>query len=238
MPTFPFLALLISGGHTLLVLVLGEQRFRIIASTIDEAVGAAIDSVARSVRVKWEGRSPGAALEALAKNGLPGLDVRDIPHIDPPSLPFCGSNEVMKFSFSGIHSWADSYVLRYGLPAEEGEKETLSQTPRGVTKLHKILCLPDPHRVALARAFLDAAFTQLEGRVVYALKKFNTGTRGDYKTSRGAANEGDGLYNFNIKHVVVSGGVASNATFRKRYVELSMSPTTFLTCLQVRYSFA
>ncbi|KIP06017.1 hypothetical protein PHLGIDRAFT_107529 [Phlebiopsis gigantea 11061_1 CR5-6] len=179
MPIFPFLTLLISGGHTLIVLVLGPQSFRILASTVDEAVGAVIDAAARSVRVKWDGLAPGAALEALARDGLADVHEQDIPAIPRPNLPFPGE---LKFSFAGLHSWVDRYVLTHD---------------PNTRKRHKTLYLSNPHRVAVARVFQDAAFRMLEDKVVLALKHCDPDT-------------------VPIQHVVVSGGVGSNLTFRAR----------------------
>ena len=61
----------------MLLLALSHRRFRILASTVDEAVGATVDAAARAVRVRWKGQAPGAALEALARDGLPGLVEED-----------------------------------------------------------------------------------------------------------------------------------------------------------------
>ena len=217
MPTFPFLTLLISGGHTLIVLVLGPQSFRILASTVDEAVGAVIDAAARSVRVKWDGLAPGAALEVLARDGLAGVQEQDIPVNQRPNLPFHGE---LKFSFAGLHSWVDRYVLTHGqplVPGQEGEQSDLIWQDPNTRKLHKTLYLSNPHRVAVARVFQDAAFRMLEDKVVLALKHCDPERYKLPKTQRGRT-EALGLGTVPIKHVVVSGGVGSNLTFRARYV--------------------
>ena len=48
-PSFPFLTLLVSGGHTMLVLVHGLDAFQILANTLDDSVGNAFDKFAREL---------------------------------------------------------------------------------------------------------------------------------------------------------------------------------------------
>lgn len=65
-PEFPFLALLVSGGHSLLVHVEGLGRYSIVGRTLDDAVGEAFDKVARLLDLPYPG---GPALAALAEHG-------------------------------------------------------------------------------------------------------------------------------------------------------------------------
>ena len=65
-PAFPFLALLVSGGHTQLVEVRGLGRYRIVGETLDDAAGEAFDKVARLLSLPYPG---GPALAALADGG-------------------------------------------------------------------------------------------------------------------------------------------------------------------------
>jgi N6-L-threonylcarbamoyladenine synthase len=67
-PDFPFLALLVSGGHTQLVAVAGIGRYRIVGETLDDAAGEAFDKVARLLELPYPG---GPALAALAESGNP-----------------------------------------------------------------------------------------------------------------------------------------------------------------------
>ncbi len=67
-PRFPFLALLVSGGHSQLVAVQGLGRYRIIGETLDDAAGEAFDKVARLLSLPYPG---GPALAALAEQGDP-----------------------------------------------------------------------------------------------------------------------------------------------------------------------
>jgi N6-L-threonylcarbamoyladenine synthase len=67
-PAFPFLALLVSGGHSQLVEVAELGRYRIIGETLDDAAGEAFDKVARLLGLPYPG---GPALAALAELGNP-----------------------------------------------------------------------------------------------------------------------------------------------------------------------
>jgi N6-L-threonylcarbamoyladenine synthase len=64
----PFLVLLLSGGHTQLVLCLSPTQFKILATTQDDSIGDAFDKVARMLQIEfnWATTSPGSALESFA----------------------------------------------------------------------------------------------------------------------------------------------------------------------------
>jgi len=93
-PTFPFLALLVSGGHTLLVEVEGVGRYRLLGDSIDDAVGEAFDKTATVLGLGYPG---GPALAALAMQGDPGRFHFPRPMTDRPGLDF---------SFSGLKTFA------------------------------------------------------------------------------------------------------------------------------------
>jgi len=65
---FPLVTLLVSGGHTMLVLVEAEGRYRLLAETADDAAGEAFDKVARALRLGYPG---GPAVERAAAGGNP-----------------------------------------------------------------------------------------------------------------------------------------------------------------------
>ncbi|MES1927088.1 tRNA (adenosine(37)-N6)-threonylcarbamoyltransferase complex transferase subunit TsaD [Salinisphaera sp. T31B1] len=67
-PAFPFVALLVSGGHTLLVAVEGVGRYRVLGQSLDDAVGEAFDKSAKMLGLGYPG---GPALAALAADGDP-----------------------------------------------------------------------------------------------------------------------------------------------------------------------
>jgi N6-L-threonylcarbamoyladenine synthase len=89
-PQFPFLALLVSGGHTQLVAVEGVGEYRILGESLDDAVGEAFDKVAKLLGLPYPG---GPALAALAERGKPGKFQFARPMTDRPGLDF---------SFSGL----------------------------------------------------------------------------------------------------------------------------------------
>jgi N6-L-threonylcarbamoyladenine synthase len=93
-PKFPFLALLVSGGHTQLVDVAGLGEYRILGETLDDAAGEAFDKTAKLLGLPYPG---GAALAKLAETGRSGRFVFPRPMLDRPGLDF---------SFSGLKTAA------------------------------------------------------------------------------------------------------------------------------------
>ena len=89
-PTFPFVALLVSGGHTLLVEVSGLGRYITLGESLDDAAGEAFDKVAKLLALPYPG---GPALAKLAERGVPGRFELPRPMTDRPGLDF---------SFSGL----------------------------------------------------------------------------------------------------------------------------------------
>ncbi len=74
--TFPFLLLLVSGGHTQVLQVNGVGDYHVLGETLDDAVGEAFDKVAKILNVGYPG---GAAVEKRAKNGNIGKIKLPIP---------------------------------------------------------------------------------------------------------------------------------------------------------------
>lgn len=89
-PAFPYVALLVSGGHTLLVAVEGLGRYRLLGRSVDDAVGEAFDKVAKMLDLGYPG---GPAVAAAAEGG--DLAAYDFPR---PMLRRPG----LDFSFSGL----------------------------------------------------------------------------------------------------------------------------------------
>jgi N6-L-threonylcarbamoyladenine synthase len=89
-PEFPFLALLVSGGHTLLAAVQGVGQYDILGSSVDDAAGEAFDKTAKLLGLTYPG---GPALAELAEVGTPGRFKFPRPMLDRPGLDF---------SFSGL----------------------------------------------------------------------------------------------------------------------------------------
>jgi len=89
-PQFPFVALLVSGGHTLLVEVRGVGRYRLLGQSLDDAVGEAFDKTAKILGLGYPG---GPALAALAQRGDGTQFDFPRPMLKKPGLDF---------SFSGL----------------------------------------------------------------------------------------------------------------------------------------
>ncbi len=93
-PAFPFVALLVSGGHTQLVAVTAVGRYRLLGESVDDAAGEAFDKTAKILDLPYPG---GPALAKLAEQGEPGRYVFPRPMTDRPGLDF---------SFSGLKTFA------------------------------------------------------------------------------------------------------------------------------------
>ncbi len=99
-PAFPFLALLVSGGHTELISVARLGEYALLGDTLDDAVGEAFDKTAKLLGLGYPG---GAALAQLAQQGNPDRFHFPRPMIDRPGL---------MFSFSGLKTFASQTVQR------------------------------------------------------------------------------------------------------------------------------
>ena len=106
-PHFPFVALLVSGGHTQLVRVDGVGRYELLGESIDDAAGEAFDKTAKLLGLDYPG---GAALARLALKGTPNHFAFPRPMTDRPGLDF---------SFSGLKTFAANTL--HQVMKEEGE---------------------------------------------------------------------------------------------------------------------
>ena len=106
-PHFPFVALLVSGGHTQLVRVDGVGRYELLGESIDDAAGEAFDKTAKLLGLDYPG---GAALARLALKGTPNRFAFPRPMTDRPGLDF---------SFSGLKTFAANTL--HQVMQEEGE---------------------------------------------------------------------------------------------------------------------
>jgi len=99
-PAFPLLCLIVSGGHTDLVLMTGHGRYRVLGRTLDDAAGEAFDKVARLLGLGYPG---GPAIEAAAQDG----DPRKF------DLPRAVLKDSYDFSFSGLKTAVLRIVQKY-----------------------------------------------------------------------------------------------------------------------------
>ncbi len=112
-PEFPFVALLVSGGHSLLVRVDGIGRYQILGESIDDAAGEAFDKTAKLLGLPYPG---GPALAKLAEQGTPGRFKFPRPMTDRPGCDF---------SFSGLKTAAINTWREVGADAGESSGRSL-----------------------------------------------------------------------------------------------------------------
>ena len=110
---FPFLLLLISGGHCQLMAAEAVGRYRLYGATIDDAVGEAFDKTAKLLGLPYPG---GPQIEALAQKGRPGKF--------PLPRPMRG-REGADFSFSGLKTAVRQVASERG-PLNEADKASLA----------------------------------------------------------------------------------------------------------------
>ncbi|HEX8375252.1 MAG TPA: tRNA (adenosine(37)-N6)-threonylcarbamoyltransferase complex transferase subunit TsaD, partial [Geminicoccaceae bacterium] len=127
---FPYLLLLVSGGHCQLLLVEGIGRYRRLATTIDDAAGEAFDKTAKLLGLGYPG---GPAVERAAASG----DPRAV----PLPRPLLGTPEP-HFSFAGLKS----AVLRAVESGRYGQADIAASFQQAVVD-----CMADRTRRALAR---------------------------------------------------------------------------------------
>ncbi|GGB35221.1 tRNA N6-adenosine threonylcarbamoyltransferase [Oceanisphaera marina] len=108
-PEFPFVALLVSGGHTLLVRVDGIGRYEILGESVDDAAGEAFDKTAKLMGLDYPG---GPRLAKLAEQGQPNRFKFPRPMTDRPGLDF---------SFSGLKTATATTIAAESKTAVEGQ---------------------------------------------------------------------------------------------------------------------
>ncbi len=97
-PAFPFVALLVSGGHTQLISVTGIGQYELLGESIDDAAGEAFDKTAKLLGLDYPG---GPMLSKMAAQGKEGRFVFPRPMTDRPGLDF---------SFSGLKTFAANTI--------------------------------------------------------------------------------------------------------------------------------
>ena len=106
-PEFPFIALVVSGGHTTIYRVEGFRRFTQLAQTRDDAAGEAFDKAANLLEIGYPG---GVVIDRLAKEG------------NPSAIPFPRAmRDSLDFSFSGLKTSLLTLLRKRGAPFTAGE---------------------------------------------------------------------------------------------------------------------
>ncbi|AGO57054.1 tRNA (adenosine(37)-N6)-threonylcarbamoyltransferase complex transferase subunit TsaD [Serratia plymuthica] len=101
-PAFPFVALLVSGGHTQLISVTGIGQYELLGESIDDAAGEAFDKTAKLLGLDYPG---GPMLSKMAQQGVAGRFTFPRPMTDRPGLDF---------SFSGLKTFAANTIRSNG----------------------------------------------------------------------------------------------------------------------------
>ncbi|MGZ8226155.1 MAG: tRNA (adenosine(37)-N6)-threonylcarbamoyltransferase complex transferase subunit TsaD [Methylococcaceae bacterium] len=125
-PEFPFVALLISGGHTLLVNVAGIGRYTLLGESLDDAAGEAFDKTAKMLGLDYPG---GPKLSALAEQGKPQIKFPR-PMTDRPGLDF---------SFSGLKTFAMN-TINACAPTEQNKADIAAAFQSAVADTLSIKC--------------------------------------------------------------------------------------------------
>lgn len=112
-PEFPFLALIVSGGHSLLMDVVGLGRYQLLGDTLDDAAGEAFDKTAKLLGLGYPG---GPALARLAESGDPARMRFARPLTDRPTLDFSFSGlktqVMLKIQAQGENRSEDAHIAR------------------------------------------------------------------------------------------------------------------------------
>jgi N6-L-threonylcarbamoyladenine synthase len=101
-PAFPFVALLVSGGHTQLISVAGIGQYELLGESVDDAAGEAFDKTAKLLGLDYPG---GPMLSKMAQQGAAGRFTFPRPMTDRPGLDF---------SFSGLKTFAANTIRSNG----------------------------------------------------------------------------------------------------------------------------
>ncbi|MEX0915715.1 MAG: tRNA (adenosine(37)-N6)-threonylcarbamoyltransferase complex transferase subunit TsaD [Wenzhouxiangellaceae bacterium] len=164
-PEFPFVALLVSGGHTMLVEVAEPGRYRLLGETLDDAAGEAFDKTARLLGLSYPG---GPEVAKLAETGDPDRFAFPRPMTDRPGLDF---------SFSGLKTHTRLLIEREAVDQatradiaagfERAVVETLAIKCKRALKSTRLERLVVAGGVSANRRLRGALDKALPGRVYY-----------------------------------------------------------------------
>ena len=178
-PVFPFVALLVSGGHTQLVRVDGIGRYELLGESVDDAAGEAFDKTAKLMGLRYPG---GPEIALLAERGTPGRFLFPRPMTDRPGLDF---------SFSGLKTSTLTAWQQCRNAGDDGEQtrcdialafqqavvETLTIKCRRAlqqTGLKSLVIAGGVSANLALRQSLEAMLGELKGQVFYARPRFCT----------------------------------------------------------------
>lgn len=163
LPSFPYMSLLVSGGHTLLLQSQALTDHKIIASTLDIAIGDCIDKIAKDLRVPWHGLMPGAALEVWCKDE--GLSTSDT------YQPIQATKEELKqFNLKvPLHAKTNTDGVR-----SDRMEFSFSGLGSSVNRILKTMELSERRKKGLGSEAMRCAFDHVTEKVVAGLKLAST----------------------------------------------------------------
>ncbi|WP_049721142.1 tRNA (adenosine(37)-N6)-threonylcarbamoyltransferase complex transferase subunit TsaD [Gilvimarinus polysaccharolyticus] len=179
-PEFPFVALLVSGGHTQLVKVEGIGHYQLLGESLDDAAGEAFDKAAKMLDLDYPG---GPQIARLAERGTAGRFTFPRPMVDRPGLDF---------SFSGLKTYTLNTVAAHatadGLPDDQTSADIAYAFQEAVVstlviKCRRALQAHNLKRLVIAggvsantqlRVELEAALAKMSAEVFYARHEFCT----------------------------------------------------------------
>lgn len=128
---YPALALVISGGHTELVYLKDEYEFKVLGTTLDDAVGECYDKVARVIGIGYPG---GPKIDKISNDGKAEYD-----------LPLPLNDNTYNFSFSGLKSYIINLVHNEKQKGNQINKENLAASFQDVVS--KVLAKKTDHAI-------------------------------------------------------------------------------------------
>ncbi|WP_312932197.1 tRNA (adenosine(37)-N6)-threonylcarbamoyltransferase complex transferase subunit TsaD [Pseudomonas sp.] len=178
-PEFPFVALLVSGGHTQLVRVDGIGQYQLLGESLDDAAGEAFDKTAKLIGLNYPG---GPEIARLAQSGTPGRFRFPRPMTDRPGLEFSFSG----LKTSALNTWQqccaagdDTEQTRcdISLAFQQAVVETLTiKCKRALqqTGLKRLVIAGGVSANTALRQSLEDMLAGLKGNVYYARPQFCT----------------------------------------------------------------
>lgn len=151
-PSFPFICLIASGGHTDLLLVKGHDDYQMLGRTRDDAAGEAFDKIARVLGLGYPG---GPAIQRVAESAT-----------EPRPLPRAWLKGSHDFSFSGLKTAALHLAQDLGLHPPPDQSSNLSSLPRA----------PGSETANVAAGFQEAVIDVLVEKSLLAAKKTGAGS--------------------------------------------------------------
>ncbi|WP_434525771.1 tRNA (adenosine(37)-N6)-threonylcarbamoyltransferase complex transferase subunit TsaD [Photorhabdus asymbiotica] len=174
-PAFPFVALLVSGGHTQLISVTGIGEYELLGESIDDAAGEAFDKTAKLLGLDYPG---GPLLSKMAQKGETGRFVFPRPMTDRPGLDFSFSG-LKTFASNTIHNNSDDAQTRADIARafEDAVVDTLAiKCKRALdqTGFKRLVMAGGVSANRTLRTRMEEVMARLGGEVFYARPEFCT----------------------------------------------------------------